>query len=213
MPRGGARVNSGPPPDPNALRRDRPSDKDGWTTLPAEGRQGDPPAWPLPADASLTAALEVAESQSEMLAAQIDAEVAPRGAPAKLAKLDQLIAEIKIRLRVAGEQEAVLWASVWSTPQAVAWEKLRWTREVALYVRLQVQAELGNLDAAKEARQWSDRLGLNPTAMLRNRWKVDTAPPGPAAATPAKRSRKKADQSARDRLKLVQGGADGGEAS
>lgn len=47
MPRGGARVTSGPPPDPNALRRDRASDKAGWTTLPATGRPGKPPAWPL----------------------------------------------------------------------------------------------------------------------------------------------------------------------
>lgn len=47
MSSGGARARSGPAPDPNALRRDRPSDKDGWTTLPAEGRQGDAPAWPL----------------------------------------------------------------------------------------------------------------------------------------------------------------------
>ena len=38
---------SGPPPDPNALRRDRPSDAAGWTTLPADGRQGPPPEWPL----------------------------------------------------------------------------------------------------------------------------------------------------------------------
>lgn len=47
MPRGGARRRSGPPPDPNALRRDRPSDKATWTYLPAVGRQGEPPAWPL----------------------------------------------------------------------------------------------------------------------------------------------------------------------
>ncbi len=47
MPRGGARVVSGPPPDPNALRRDRPGDAATWTTLPAEGRAGDPPEWPL----------------------------------------------------------------------------------------------------------------------------------------------------------------------
>jgi hypothetical protein len=49
MPKGGARPVSGPPPDPAALRRNRPSDKAGWTTLPAEGRAGGPPAWPLAA--------------------------------------------------------------------------------------------------------------------------------------------------------------------
>ncbi|AZM57748.1 hypothetical protein DMA15_17565 [Streptomyces sp. WAC 01529] len=29
------------------MRRNRPSDKAGWTTLPAEGRQGEAPAFPL----------------------------------------------------------------------------------------------------------------------------------------------------------------------
>lgn len=43
----GGHANSGPPPDPDALRRDRPTDQAGWLTLPAEGRQGDPPSWPL----------------------------------------------------------------------------------------------------------------------------------------------------------------------
>lgn len=45
--KGGARANSGPPPDPTALRRDRPSDSAGWTTLPAAGRDGVLPEWPL----------------------------------------------------------------------------------------------------------------------------------------------------------------------
>lgn len=46
MTSGGARARSGPPPDPNALRRDRKTDGE-WTLLPAEGRAGDPPVWPL----------------------------------------------------------------------------------------------------------------------------------------------------------------------
>lgn len=47
MPKGGARARSGPAPDPNALRRDRPSDAAEWIVLPAEGRAGDPPEWPM----------------------------------------------------------------------------------------------------------------------------------------------------------------------
>lgn len=47
MASGGARANPGPAPDPHALRRDRKDDAAGWTTLPSEGRAGDPPAWPL----------------------------------------------------------------------------------------------------------------------------------------------------------------------
>jgi len=45
MPKGGARARSGPAPDPNALRRER--DAGEWTILPAEGRQGATPDWPL----------------------------------------------------------------------------------------------------------------------------------------------------------------------
>lgn len=47
MPKGGARTRSGPAPDPNALRRDRKSDGE-WLLLPAAGRAGDPPPFPLP---------------------------------------------------------------------------------------------------------------------------------------------------------------------
>lgn len=201
MPRGGARVNSGPPPDPNALRRNRPEDKAGWKMLPAEGRLGDPPAWPLAADLRLSTMLEAAESAAEVLAAQIDGGQAPRHAAGKLAKLDQDIALLKAKLAEAAGAELALWASVWSTPQAAAWEELRWVREVALYVRWQVQAEFGDMEAAKEARQWSDRLGLNPAAMLRNRWKVK--PAEEIAEQAGRPARAKARPSARDRLRVV----------
>jgi len=46
MPRGGARSRSGPPPDPNALRRSRKSDP-AWTKIPAAGRSKPAPEWPL----------------------------------------------------------------------------------------------------------------------------------------------------------------------
>ena len=46
MASGGARRNSGPAPDPNALRRDRKDDAE-WTTLPREGFSGEIPEFPL----------------------------------------------------------------------------------------------------------------------------------------------------------------------
>ena len=46
MPRGGARSRSGPPQDPNALRRLRKDDAQ-WLLLPAEGRAEPAPDWPL----------------------------------------------------------------------------------------------------------------------------------------------------------------------
>ena len=137
MPRGGARVNSGPPPDPNALRRDRKEDKQGWTLLPAGGREGEPPAWPL---ADLTAG----DSDDAQFSA--------------------------IQLH---ERELEVWRDLWATPQAVVWERMRYTHEVAVYARLVVAAERSaETKALAEARMWSDRLGLNPAAMLRNRWKI-----------------------------------------
>lgn len=71
-----------------------------------------------------------------------------------------------------GERELDLWAEIWRTPQAEAWNRNGWDRDVALYVRFFTIGETGRLDEAKEARMWSDRLGLNPAAMLKNRWRV-----------------------------------------
>lgn len=45
MPSGG-HANSGPAPDPNALRRNRADDA-GWTVLPGEGFAGEVPGFPL----------------------------------------------------------------------------------------------------------------------------------------------------------------------
>lgn len=46
MSSGGARARSGPPPQRDAIRNGR-SGAD-WIRLPASGRQGEPPAFPLP---------------------------------------------------------------------------------------------------------------------------------------------------------------------
>lgn len=53
---GGARTGAGRRPEQDALRRDRKDDPS-WTRLPAEGRAGDPPAWPLVGHSSREAAL------------------------------------------------------------------------------------------------------------------------------------------------------------
>lgn len=45
MPKGGARARSGPAP--TSTERSHKSDSQGWTTLPAEGRDGPLPAFPL----------------------------------------------------------------------------------------------------------------------------------------------------------------------
>lgn len=45
MPSGGARARSGPPPDPMSIRPNKETAD--WTKLPAEGRTGPAPTWPL----------------------------------------------------------------------------------------------------------------------------------------------------------------------
>ena len=55
MAKGGARTRSGPPPDPNALARER--DEGEWVALPAAGRPGDAPTWPLPTPSAREAQL------------------------------------------------------------------------------------------------------------------------------------------------------------
>lgn len=64
MAKGGSRAFSGPPPDPNALRRDR--DGADWTILPASGRDGDIPEWPL----TVATNDERAEREAELWARQ-----------------------------------------------------------------------------------------------------------------------------------------------
>lgn len=48
MARGGARVRSGPAPTPGSIRQGRLLERGGVVHLPAAGRDGDAPAWPLP---------------------------------------------------------------------------------------------------------------------------------------------------------------------
>lgn len=163
MPRGGARINSGPAPDPNALRRDKQFDKDGWTTLPAAGYAGEVPGWPL----------------------------APMLSDSELSGL-------------LSERELAHWATIWRTPQAHAWVRLGWVHDVALYVRYLTLAEAGDMKIAGEVRQWSDRLGLNPAAMLRNRWRISADELGEKRSERVGASSGR--QSARERMKMVNGG-------
>jgi hypothetical protein len=108
----------------------------------------------------------------------------------------RLVLEATGLLEPVHEAEAEMWAEIWAIPQAVAWERLGWTRDVAQYVRWKVQAEFGDLDAAKEARMWSDRLGLNPKAMRTLLWEV-------VADEVAEKRQESSAKSARRRIKAV----------
>jgi hypothetical protein len=193
----------GPAPDPHALRRDRPADKDGWRVLPRR-REGVKPRWPLLPDIGLRSRLSVAEAKVETLAFKLaEAAEHQRGhLEDQLTRAQERVAVLAFQCKEQDRREKAVWAEVWKTPAACVWDEQGWHRDVAQYVRHKVLAELGSLDDAKEARQWSDRLGLNPQAMLRNRWKIvsDEVAPRRAVTSTAPRV------SARDRLKVAGSG-------
>ncbi|GCD37951.1 hypothetical protein OEIGOIKO_05761 [Streptomyces chrestomyceticus JCM 4735] len=190
----------GPAPKPNARRRNATV---AMTKLPAGGRKGAPPKWPLPDDVVTVAKRDMAQRQADELElALLEPELTGRARSAAQRKLDAAQTAATVlgkQLETQARTEGELWAELWATPQAVAWERLGWTREVAQYVRWKVRAEMGDLDASKEARQLGDRLGLTPLAMLRLRWEVATDEVGEQrqerSARPAR--------SARARLKVV----------
>jgi hypothetical protein len=165
------------PPNPNARRRNaRPASM----TLPAAGRKGATPTWPLPENLALTVRLEQAQETVDRLQEKEHLDAAEKR---KLnAALEQVV-YLPRKMELAGEAELALWKELWRSPQAVAWVKIRCFREVAQYARWKVLAEQGDLDAAKEARQLSDRLGLSPLAMLRLQWQIaDDAVVAPRAS-------------------------------
>lgn len=171
-------AGSGPAPNP-ASRRQAGNQANTWTDLPAGGFSGPIPEWPLVTCQQLAAHL-LNESDGK-----VDKKI-PIGADAE--RLDA--------------REAWHWEQIWRSPQAAAWSLNGWTHDVALYVRYLVRGEFGDLDCAKEARMWSDRLGLNPTAMLKNRWRVKADEVAAARESKPKKS-------PRERLKVA--AADGVE--
>jgi len=165
----------GPPPKP-AGERVRRNPTVAMTSLPAEGRKGPPPAWPLLPDIVLKTRCSLAADKAEELRDAIneaDAEGKPTAAIER--RLDvalEKLAILEAQVAQQRELEDTLWVDLWILPQACEWERLGWLRDVAQYTRHKVMAELGDMDSAREARQWSDRLGLSPMSMLRLRWQV-----------------------------------------
>jgi hypothetical protein len=164
-------AGSGPAPNP-ASRRQTGNQAHTWLDLPRGGFDGAVPEWPLVTNQVAT------DHKLNRSRNADDAEMIPLDRDAQ--RLD--------------EREAEVWRAIWRSPQAAAWELNGWVHDVGLYVRALVLGEFGDLDNAKEARMWSDRLGLNPAAMLKNRWRVR----GDEVAT-----RRTERKPARKRLKVV----------
>lgn len=171
---------SGPAPKhPSRLSRARSATgRADFTTLPLAGRKGPIPVWPLLDDPSMVAARDLAQDRLAGLEVEID-EATDGRSKGRLRreqnKLEMQVAVLSLRIEQSRDAEAELWEQLWGTPQAVMWDDAHAGREVAQYVRWKIRAEQGDLKAASEARQWSDRLGLNPLALLRLRVEVEQA--------------------------------------
>jgi hypothetical protein len=163
------------------------------TQLPAEGRKGPAPEWPLVADIVMQVRLEQAQAKAEDLVVQIEAEEDTRTRRRlerehnRASETAQVLAR---QIEASQKLERELWVQLWALPIATQWEKASFTREVAQYVRWKVQGELGDLNASKEARMLSDRLGLNPLSMLRLRMEVPDADEAPDVRTTKRTVRK-----------------------
>ena len=165
-------AGSGPAP---SLNPKRSNPRVGVQVLPAQCKKPIP-RWPLIED------LRLSVEKTQRVAAIADLEFIAEDedlTPARRARLDQKIAAERGRLAVVEEKlsrqkglELGVWRKLWRSPQAEAWHNLGWIRDVATYARLSVLAEMGDLEALKEARMWSDRLGLTPKAMRALLWVV-----------------------------------------
>jgi hypothetical protein len=161
------------------------------TRLPAAGRTGRAPAWPLGANVQLDTAIEMTKLEIKDIDTEIEwAGEARRRSALRRQKDRKLkrVRELEAQRKAATRIEKEIWTALWKTPQATQWEKRGWFREVALFARHQALGESGSLDDAKEARAREDRLGLNDMSMLRLRWEIDE--PASASRGPAPRSKR-----------------------
>lgn len=166
----------GPPPKHPSVRARRNDVKKDFRALPAIGREGEAPAWPLGPDVEMVSSLEYHRDRVANLQAEMPDEEDSRSRARmrrELAKSEMECARLSLQIEQATDAEVALWRDLWSTPQAVMWEETRAHRSVALYVRFQIKGEQGDIKAAGEARQREDRLGLNSLALLRLRAEVE----------------------------------------
>jgi hypothetical protein len=103
------------------------------------------------------------------------------------------------------DREAELWTEMWSTPQALIWERDGLRHYVAMFVRLLAEAEVEKASAEnrKTVRMMYADLYLTSDSMARARIRIAE---DEVAAKAATKKPAATPTSARDRMKVVQGG-------
>lgn len=203
---------SGPAPKAGRVRRNDP--KKDFRVLSAAGPDAPVPAWPLQPDVVLASEL----SYLRDLIGSLEERAAEETDGRRRGKINRDLAKAELRattvdtiISTSTDAEVALWEQLWQTPQAVMWREAHAEREVAQYVRWSIRAESGDLKAAGEARQRSDRLGLNPLALLRLRAEIERVDEAEdrgesrRRATPAKKSAARGRKKSDPRLALVSG--------
>jgi hypothetical protein len=123
---------------------------------------------------------ELEQARDRVIGLQVDLEEAVDGptrgrVQRRLLEQQLRVSTLQLQLEQAADEEIALWDWLWRTPVSTIWEASFASREVAQYVRWKVAAEQGDLKAASEARQLSDRLGLNPLALVRLNLEIERA--------------------------------------
>lgn len=162
MPRGGSRNRSGPAADPSSERSERRGVR--LTALPAEGREGKPPTWPLPKRSAYTVGRDENGKPFREYDEGETQEVAAR--------------------------ELELWAWAWSLPQACAWSlpSEAWRlHTIAMWVRTYVICESNDATAADKSslHRFADQIGLTPAGLKENGWAIAQDELGAKAADKA----------------------------
>ena len=150
---------AGRPPNPN--HPNRADDEQ----IESSAGAVDVPEWPLPEDALLKAQLASAMDTLAEVNGEIKVETDSRklgGLRRKQSKAKERVTLLDLQMSMSADAELTIWRELWALPQASRWREQGWLRDIAQYARHKARAEAGSLDDAKEARQWSDRLGLSP---------------------------------------------------
>ena len=169
MPRGGSRVRSGPAEDPNSRTSERkraaakkaaaaktPAPPEITTSdfnpmqLPAGGRKGRTPAFPLPKIIRYIASLDDNGKNLRLPDAGVS--------------------------NAFRKRELELWKELWKTPQAVAWEREPYRLPtIAKYCRVMASTEVepdGSAALLSRERELRNECGLSPDGLKANGWAI-----------------------------------------
>ncbi|MGZ6852479.1 MAG: phage terminase small subunit [Mycobacteriaceae bacterium] len=170
---------SGPAPKHPSVRARRNDPKKDFTSLPAQGRPGKAPAWPLQPDVKMTAEHQLALYRVANLQVEIEGTEDGRTKGRlrrSLAAAELTAATLALQIEQATDAERELWDELWSTPQATMWEaSSAFARMLAQFVRWNIKAEQGDLKAAAEARARYKDFGLTPSTLTALKVEIERA--------------------------------------